>query len=194
MRRRYFILSILITATLSACAAKVENNLDQYRIPTDVPGPASLTETAKAEIAASIPPANCPVTVPQQPPFVPPPPYSDLGVEGYFWYGTNSLWVEIPEDGVWSKLPRDAHGYTQKIPWWREGYVWDEEPEPPLFVTGERLDAKSPPLVASHANGAYAVEFGSAMMMGADFPSPGCWKITGKYKGAELSFVVWIAP
>jgi hypothetical protein len=33
-----------------------------------------------------------------------------------------------------------------------------------------------------------------AMMTGVDFPSLGCWKITGKYKKSELSFVVWVAP
>jgi len=27
-----------------------------------------------------------------------------------------------------------------------------------------------------------------------DLPTLGCWKITGKYSDAELSFVVWVAP
>jgi hypothetical protein len=32
------------------------------------------------------------------------------------------------------------------------------------------------------------------MLVGVDFPTLGCWKITGKYAGAELSFVIWVAP
>jgi hypothetical protein len=195
MLKPYFILLLLpLPILLAACAPRVGNDLENYRMPTDVPGAASLTETAQAEATASTPPESCPVTVPQDPLFVPPPPYSEMEFEGYFWYGSNSLWAALPENGVWSELPQDSHGYTQKIPWWREGYVWNEEPEPPLQVTGERLDAKAPPMEASSANGAYAAEFGSAMMMGANFPTPGCWKITGNYEGTELSFVVWIAP
>jgi hypothetical protein len=115
-----------------------------------------------------------------------------LGYEGYFWYGTDDLWVSLPDDAVWHSLPRDAHGYSQKIPWWSEGYYWDGEPQPELIVTGERLDGDAPPMEASSANGAYSSDMGSAMMMGAAIPTDGCWKITGKYKDAELSFVVWV--
>jgi hypothetical protein len=78
--------------------------------------------------------------------------------------------------------------------WWRDGYVWTDEPEPDLTVTGERLDAKAPPLRASKATNAYAGDIGSAMLVGVNFPTAGCWKVTGKYKDAELSFVVWVAP
>ena len=163
-------------------------------MPTDIPGAASLTATAQAEVVSSTPPKDCPITLPTEPLFTPPAPYSDLGWDGYFWYGSNSLWVAAPQNGVWWGLPHNPSGYTQKIPWWREGYSWNEEPEPPLIVTGERLDAKAPPLNASTANGSYAEDMGSAMMMGVDFPTLGCWKITGKYQDAELSFVVWVAP
>ncbi|HJS19382.1 MAG TPA: hypothetical protein VJ785_11590 [Anaerolineales bacterium] len=191
----------LILALLMVGCASIGNtqpsnmkSLEDYRMPTDVPSAAYMTETAEAEIAARTPPKDCPVTVPRDPLFIPPPPYSKMSTEEYFWYGSNSLWVSLPQDGVWSGLPHDSHGYSQKLPWWREGYVWDEEPEPALIVSGERLDAEDSPLVASTANGAYADEFGSAMLTGVDLPTLGCWKITGKYKDAELSFVVWVAP
>lgn len=136
-------------------------------MPTDVPGPASLTGTALAEATASTPPEGWPVTIPPDPPFLPPPPYAEMEYQGYFWHGSSFLWVALPQDGVWSDLPCDSHGYSQKIPWWRDGYAWNKEPEPALQVTGERLDAIAPPMEASNANGAYA---------------------------EELSFVVWIAP
>ena len=121
-------------------------------------------------------------------------PYDSLGFEGYFWFGSSSLWTSIPQDSMWLGLPKNPGGYTQKIFWWRDGYVWNEEPEPDLIVTGERLDAYAPLLVASTATNAYAGDIGSAMLVGVDFPTAGCWKITGKYQDVELSFVVWVAP
>lgn len=91
-------------------------------------------------------------------------------------------------------LPNNPEGFTQKIFWWRDGYVWDEEPQPDLIVTGERLDAKAPPLVVSKATNAYASDIGSAMLVGVGFPTEGCWKITGQYGKADLSFVVLVTP
>ena len=96
---------------------------------------------------------------------------------------------------MWYDLPDTPHGYVQKVFWWREGYVWNEEPEPNIIVSGERLDAKAPPLVGSQGTNAYASDIGSAMLAGVDVPTPGCWRITGRYNDeAELSFVVWVAP
>jgi len=150
-------------------------------------------EAAQSTISTST--SDCPVTVPQVPAFVPPAPYDSLSsFNDHFWFGANSLWTLIPENGVWEALPHNPEGYTQKILWWRDGYVWDQEPEPNLVVTGERLDESAPSLIVSKATNAYASDIGSAMMVGVDFPTLGCWKITGKYGGAELSFVVWVAP
>ena len=98
------------------------------------------------------------------------------------------------QNGIWEALPHNPQGYTQKVFWWREGYVWNDEPEPALIVSGERLDAASPPLMASKATNAYAGDIGSAMLVGVDLPTLGCWKITGKYSDSQLSFVVWVAP
>jgi hypothetical protein len=193
MKRLYFLVSLILTVGCSP-ANTGGKTLEEYRMLTDIPSAAELAATSQAEVVSSTPPKDCPVTLPQEPAFTPPAPYSDLSWDGYFWYGSNSLWVSFPVNGVWRGLPHNPNGYTQKIPWWREGYSWDKEPEPDLIVTGERLDGKAPPLDASSANGSYAKDMGSAMMMGVDFPTLGCWKITGKYQDAEMSFVVWVAP
>jgi hypothetical protein len=137
---------------------------------------------------------NCPVTQPPERPFTPPSPYSRNAPWNNFWYGTDSLWTAVPENGVWSALPNNPPGYTQKVFWWRKGYSPTAEPEPQLSVTGRRLDAPAPPLNVSKATNAYAVEIGSAMLVGVDFPTLGCWEITGRYAGTELSFVVQVAP
>jgi hypothetical protein len=91
-------------------------------------------------------------------------------------------------------LPHNPEGYTQKVFWWREGYFWRDEPEPELYVTGRRLDASAPPLKVSRATNAFASDIGSAMLVGVDFPTLGCWEIIGSYGGHQLSFVVWVAP
>jgi len=192
VHKPYIFFSIMLLASLlTGCAGKAMAQSNEVT-PTSVPDNAE--PTAVPEIVSKDPPATCPLTVPQDPAFVPPAPYDSLGFEGYFWFGSSSLWTSIPQDSMWLGLPENPGGYTQKIFWWRDGYVWNEEPEPNLIVTGERLDAEAPLLVASKATNAYASDIGSAMLVGVDFPTPGCWKITGKYQDGKLSFVVLVAP
>jgi hypothetical protein len=31
-------------------------------------------------------------------------------------------------------------------------------------------------------------------MTGINFPTVGCWEITGRYESDELTFIVWVAP
>jgi len=188
----YFTLTILgLTSLLAGCAGSAVAQSNEV-IPTSLPE--KVEPTVIPEVVSKSPPVSCPLTVPQEQAFVPPAPYDTLGFIGHFWFGSNSLWTEILDNGIWEGLPHNLEGYTQKVFWWRDGYVWNEEPEPNLIVTGERLDAKAPPLKVSRATNAYASDIGSAMLVGVDFPTLGCWKITGQYKKAELSFVVWVAP
>jgi len=198
MKRLYFLLPVVIIAALLAgCAPKaaaqpIEVKALENPTPTDLPEKSDVP--AQAEVLPDDPPLTCPVTVPENPAFVPPSPYDSLGFEGEFWYGSKSLWTAVRPNGIWEALPHNPTGYTQKVFWWREGYVWNEEPQPELIVTGERLDAAAPPLIVSDATNASASDIGSAMLVGVNLPTLGCWKIIGKYGEAKLSFVVWVAP
>ena len=200
MLRRYFFLSILVLTTLLAgCSPKAAAEPGEVRALenptlTAPPEPSATAESTKAEVVPHDPPASCPITVPQDPPFVPPSPYDSLGFKGEFWYGSSSLWTAVRQDGIWASLPLNPEGYTQKVFWWREGYIWTEEPEPALTITAERLDAPAPPFMSSDATNAYASDIGSAMLSGVGLPTLGCWQITGNYADVELSFVVWVAP
>jgi hypothetical protein len=143
------------------------------------------------------PPATCPVTRPPNPPFVPPPPYPATAGPGAFWFGTQKLWTVLPTSGEWRGLrgynPTDL-SYRQKLFWWRQGYDWRAEPQPPLIVTGRQLDASEPPLTASRASNGYREQdTKSFMIVAGDFPTLGCWEVTGDYKGDKLSYVVWVA-
>jgi hypothetical protein len=198
VQRLYFLLSILalllVGCTPQAAAQPEGAKALEIPTPTSLPEKTNPVDFVTSEVVPHRPPENCPITVPQNPLFIPPSPYDSMGFEGEFWYGSNSLWTAVRESGVWEALPHNPGGYTQKVFWWRDGYVWTEEPEPALTVTGERLDAPAPPLSASKATNASASDIGSAMLVGVDMPTLGCWKITGKYADTELSFVVWVAP
>ncbi len=150
-------------------------------------------------------PETCPVTKPPAQPFVPPPRYwTNHGPDG-FWFGTQKLWILLPNNGTWNVLPIDSNGqiahaarditaYSQKLSWYREGYDWHSDPQrghPMLKVTGERLDGPAPPL-AAHASAVTAHP--PYIMVGFDIPTLGCWKITGSFEDAELSFVIWVTP
>ena len=145
---------------------------------------------------ALVPPASCSVTVPPPVRFSPPPPYpADVEEEG-FWWGTEKLWIELPKSGVWEgwRGPEPGQGprsgpLTSKTTWWSVDYDPRRE-GPDLKVTGRRLDGGAPPVLANEAHNA----IGSAMSDGIYLPTPGCWEITGEYKGQKLSFVVWVTP
>jgi hypothetical protein len=137
---------------------------------------------------------SCPITRPGAAPFTPPSPYpATPSAADEFWYGARNLWTTLPTDGAWSALPHSEDGYAQKIFWWREGDDPGTEPSPELTVVGRLIDAPAPSFIISGATNASG-DFGSAMLVGVSFPAPGCWEITGRYQGNELSFMVWIAP
>jgi hypothetical protein len=137
---------------------------------------------------------KCPVTKSSDHPFVPPPYNSTVGIDE-FWYGTPALWTLI--------YPRwRVHGVGQKLPYFRQGYDWMEEPSPLLTVVARRLDSNAP-LVwnGGYANNASIEGQGAGgmfMVTGVDIPSSGCWEIAAHYLGPDniqsLTYTVWVDP
>ncbi len=175
MSYRYRILLLVILACfLTAC--KLAN----------LPGSRARAE---AELA------DCPVTQPSKTPFIPPAPFtSEPPYEGQFWYGDRELWTLLPVDGNWKGLPDNDGVYTQKTFWWHDDYDPIVEPQPELTVTGKRLDAQAPPIKTSTATHGFHSQLKSFMLTGVDFPSAGCWEISGEYQDAQLVYVIWVAP
>lgn len=131
---------------------------------------------------------SCPATKPPDPPFVPPSPYPAASGES-FYVGTPKLWVLV-FPSPWRGLPVWPEGYRKKIVWWSEGYDAKADPLPAIEITGRRLDGEAPPMVVTGANGSRTtVDF---IMSGVNFPTTGCWEVTGKFKGAKVRFVVLI--
>jgi hypothetical protein len=201
MRRSYSLLLILILASLltgcgsGASAQSGESKIVENDSPAEQLEKSNPASPVESDVLDHDPPESCAVTTPPDPPFMAPQPYSpDAPFESHFWFGTASLWTMLPRDAIWYGLPYNAGGYTQKVFWWSDLFSWNDEPQPELVVFGERIDAKAPPLKVSRATNASAGDIGTAMLVGVEFPTRGCWKITGQYKKSELSFVVWVAP
>ncbi len=134
--------------------------------------------------------ATCPVTVAAEQPFREPSPSS----ASQFWYGDEALAVLLRAGGWWRGMDT-KHRYRTKLVWWRQGYDGRSGSWPSLTVTGKRLDASAPPADVSRATGAYHSDFGGwAMMVAVEFPTSGCWELTGEYQGHALSFIVQVGP
>lgn len=137
-------------------------------------------------------PQTCPVTKPPTPPFAPPAPYPS---DHQIWIGSPKLWTNIPRGGFLGHYTPDGGRFCKKVFWWSEGYDWRKENPPELTITLKRLDGTAPTLFAAdHANAGWTNDSKHPFMVQAIFiPTIGCWKITGRYKEQELSYVVWLA-
>ncbi len=194
MRKPHFVLAILaLTSLLIGCASNAATQSNEAILTS---APEKVQSTASLEVMSKDPPTDCPITVPPKSQFIPPlkPHLPQAPFQNEFWFGTNHLWTSLPANGVWLGLPKNSEGYTQKIFWWSDLFSLDDEPEPALVVSGQRLDAEAPLFNISKATNAFAGDIGWAMLTGVDFPTLGCWQITGQYKKSEFSFVVWVAP
>ncbi len=104
------------------------------------------------------------------------------------WYGGEKLAVMLPPNGVWRGLGPD-HAFRDKLFWWSVGVKPGSESN--LTVTGVKLDGDAAPAFISEATNVRAnLLGGSAMLVMVEFPSAGCWQITGEYLGEKLAFVV----
>lgn len=137
---------------------------------------------------------DCPVTIPGQPyvaraPYLPQPPAYYNAV----WYGSDDLWTMLDPEGA---------TIDYKTFWWSRNFNIEAERSPLITITGTRLDAPgsfvkgangctpaSGPCVPGDATNASA-DFGTAMLVGVQIPTRGCWEIRAHYKGAELAYVV----
>lgn len=165
-------------------------------IVTGTSGPAAVRETVTGAPGAQLAPSPCPVTTPGAP-FTPsdrpaaparPPVSYDAA-----WYGDDSLFTVIDrEEERWHDLPAGPRGFGQKTFWWSADFDPGREFTPSISVAGERLDATGR-FVAPGTGSNATADFGSAMLIAVDIPSAGCWRLTARYREADLSILVWVA-
>ena len=104
------------------------------------------------------------------------------------WYGTESFAVQLPPGGTWSTTAPGAL-IAVKLFWWSAGFKPGMESN--LSVELRELNGAAADAVVSRPTNARAESLGGwTMLTGIDFPTAGCWEITGRYLGQELRFVV----
>lgn len=140
-------------------------------------GDTTARHTVPAQVSTSSAqtPSFCPVT-----PFVTGrPPDANTAAFTTTWFGNDALWAGLapPYGGKW-------YASSLKVLWWRSV-------PGKLTIEGKRLDGSAPPLAASIPDG-YGLSGYQAT--GIDFPTTGCWEVTGKVASRELRFVVSVNP
>jgi hypothetical protein len=147
-----------------------------------------LLGTFAAHASSAEPGPSCTTTVAPSRPFSEPSPSS----ASRFWYGSEALAVLLNRAGTWQGMGLN-HNYRDKLFWWREGYSGVLEARPALTVSARRLDGHAPPFRISGATNAHNKDFGGwAMLVMVEFPTAGCWEVTGQYKDETLNFVVQV--
>jgi hypothetical protein len=153
--------------------------------------PTGVPTTAAAGTTAASPPQpgtadakRCPVTLPRQ---VGPPGASPRDFFGWgSSHGNGKLWV----GGLWpggvinagpAFIAKDG-SVGMKFGWWRAATG-------KLRITGRRLDAPAPPARANVPDGYGDTGFQAS---GVDFPTEGCWEVTGALPTTSLTFVTLV--
>lgn len=140
-------------------------------------------------------PVSCPITVLGETTFTPSSetPRDLSAIYGQVWFGTPELWTRIsPAGEAWRGLPVGPDGEVgNKTIWWSKHY----SPEDPgrISVTAEHLDGSAPIVeVEGRAGGGHTPFDGHFILVGLEIPEPGCWEVTAEYRGASLSYVIWV--
>jgi hypothetical protein len=146
-------------------------------------------------------PESCPVTVPGDNAFTPASeaPEGPPSVYEVIWFGTPELWTMVnPQGAVWRGLPVGPDGDVgEKTFWWSENYSPADPGE--FTVTAEHLNGSAPTIKGAKPGGSgfnpfmLAPTHESVTVVGVELPEPGCWELTAVYKGATLSYVVWVS-
>jgi len=137
-------------------------------------------------------PDSCPVTVLGKGDFTPSSQTPDGPPELYdaVWYGTPELYTMINPDGKSSKN-RWLGG--EKTLWWSKDFSVSTEPEPGIEVRARRLDGEAT-YESDQTTHGIRDDIGDFMLGGVTIPEPGCWELTATYRGASLSYVIWVDP
>ena len=101
-------------------------------------------------------------------------------------YGNGTLWV----GGLWPRGVIEAEpdfvaqdgSVGMKFGWWRAALG-------KLAITGQRLDAPAPPARGIVPDGSGDTGFQAS---GVEFPTEGCWEVTGALPTTRLTFVTLV--
>jgi hypothetical protein len=125
--------------------------------------------------------ASCPLTLPNgtRPPGQP---------RNVSWYGNGLLWAGLASNGVYSVSPDRvaADGSIGNKLLWVTTPPWRAP-----TLSGERIDAASPPLrVLGMNRGSFSGAANPSFMSPVTFPAAGCWRLRAHVGDISLTYVV----
>jgi hypothetical protein len=197
--RRWFATPLAVAGVIVAIVASFAFGRLTASGPTVGAGPVATPSVAAAPSAS---PSSSPSPVPSStaacdvtrpdPVFLAPKPFPRTPPTNYAsdWYGSEHLWTMLAHDGErWEGwVAAEPPVLPQKTFWWSVDWKPGDEPEPTIIVTGRRLDGPGSFTFGPGTNA--SADFGTAMLVGIDIPSYGCWELTARYRLATLSYVV----
>jgi len=125
---------------------------------------------------------DCPVTTSSDGPYV------DGWPQSQGWFGTEKFAIVLPRDGVWPTT-KPGHRISVKLFWYVDGFEPGLEREFEAKI--RRLDNGPNDAKISRTTNAGGPSLGAwTVLTGIDFPSEGCWEISGNFRGKTLVFVV----
>lgn len=110
------------------------------------------------------------------------------GPSDRLWFGSESLAVAIPENGIWHGMGPERD-FFDKLFWLVGGFQPGLESD--FSLTGRHLyDDLIKPIIDDAGNASHEDFGGWSILVGVGFPRTGCWELTGTYLGQSLTFVV----
>ena len=134
----------------------------------------SVPSGTSVRVVTDARPDSCPATTP-----------GGLGGKGEGMHGNGLLSVFVGADGT-NLGQRESDGaISDKLGWIpRTGL------DGTLRVTGQRLDAPSPPMRVLAVTWSYSSAGKGSWASAVVFPSEGCWRLTGRVEDVSLTYVV----
>lgn len=108
------------------------------------------------------------------------------------WYGSEALAALIPKNGIWTGMGPESD-FGDKFWWWRLGYDAKVEPVPNLVIMARKLDGPTASVRVANATSGFSSNrnvMWNSMLVGMEFPTSGCWEITGTYNATETLTIV----
>ncbi|MBA3717609.1 MAG: hypothetical protein H0W87_05225 [Actinobacteria bacterium] len=97
-------------------------------------------------------------------------------------HGNGQLWVWLPTPAVYAQVPRPNGGVILKQGWWSANH------DAPVQIEGHRRDG--PTQVFRDSSGEPIG--GGTRPSAPEFPSEGCWEVTGRIGEASLTYGILV--
>jgi len=100
-------------------------------------------------------------------------------------FGNDKIWTYLWPDGTVT-FRKNGPGFVLRDGSLQMKFLWLLAVDGPLALSGRRLDGTAPPLRSDFSPTAPGTGFQPSYVI---FPTPGCWEVTARANGSELTFV-----